>query len=119
MAGELQPLVMLPRYSTFAGEDTYYTIAMDVTEFQAAILNVWRGKNNGTSPTFTASCEESVDQVNWTACANGSTGSMGQSSEVQVTATITKRWFRLKIVMGGTNPVITCWAVGFLEQRQQ
>lgn len=52
MAGELTPLVLLPRYSTYVGESTFMTIAMDVTEYEMAIVNCWRGKLLGTAPTF-------------------------------------------------------------------
>ena len=119
MAGELVPLVMLPRYSTYVGASTFTTIAMDVTEYQTAILNVWRGRLIA-STTFAVTCKESTDQVTWSTCAgtNVSSYDPGQETEGQVTATIKKRWFRLEIVLGGTDPQATCWAVGFLEERE-
>ncbi|NUN52306.1 MAG: hypothetical protein HUU06_05905 [Planctomycetaceae bacterium] len=125
MPGELTPLVMLPRYTTFAGlpstgSGPYYfsTIAMDVTEYSSAILNVWRGKLIGTAvaPKFTF--QESSDQVVWTTCG-GTTADFdpGENAETQYTATLTKRWFRIILELGNANNVLTCWAVGFLEQR--
>jgi len=125
MAGELTPLVLLPRYTTYVGASTgtvgkeYVTIAMDVTEFQTAIVNSWRGKMLGTSPTFGLTFQESSDQVNWTPCAgtNVSAYDPGEELEGQSTATLTKQWFRVKVVLGGTSPAGTCWAAGFLERR--
>ena len=119
MSGELVPLVLLPRYTTFTGAGTFTTIAMDVTEYQSAIINAWRGVLNGTgSPTFTISFEESTDQVSWTTCTDGSGGDPTQNTEAQYTPTLKKRWFRAKVVLTGTEPVaVTCWAVGFLELR--
>jgi len=51
MAGELVPLVLLPRYSSYVGASTFTTIGMEVTDYANAIVNVWRGKLIGTSPT--------------------------------------------------------------------
>ncbi len=121
MAGELVPLVLLPRYTTYAGADDYTTIGMDVTAFHKAIVNVWRGVDvaSAGSVTFGANFEESTDQDNWTACSvTPASSTVTASSEVQFTVTITKRWFRIKVSVAGTDPVVTCWAVGFLEARE-
>ena len=123
MAGELAPLVMLPRYSVYSGESTFTTIAMDVTDYQTAILNVWRGKLV-TNTTFAVTAEESTDQVTWSTCAGTNVAAYdpGQETEGQMSATLKKRWFRLKAVLAqstGNYPLATCWAVGFLEQREQ
>src|SRR3989338_2785435 len=98
MAGGLTPLVMVPRHSTFAGSSSVTTIAMDVTDYQTAILNVWRGKLiAGTTIAVTA--QESTDQETWSVCSgtNCSAYDPGQETEGQVTATIKKRWFRILV----------------------
>lgn len=118
MSGELVPLVLIPRYSSYAGASLFTTVAMDVTDYQSAIVNVWRGKLVGTSPTFAISFEESTDQDSWSTCTNGSGGDPGSETEAQYNPTLTKRWFRAKITLAGTDPIGTCWAVGFLELRQ-
>jgi len=117
--GELVPLVLLPRYTSYVGASTFVTIAMDVTEYQTAIVNIWRGKLTGSSPTILLTFQESTDQVNWTTCAGTNVAAYdpGQETEGQASATIAKRWFRVQVVLGGTSPAGTCWAVGFLEQR--
>jgi hypothetical protein len=117
-AGELVPLVLIPRYTTYAGPGTFTTVAMDVTEYQSALVNVWRGVLNGTTPSFAISFEESTDQVTWSTCTNGSGGDPGEDTEDQYEPELKKRWFRAKIVTTGTGFVGTCWAVGFLELRQ-
>jgi len=119
-SGELVPLVLLPRYSTFAGPSVFMTIAMDVTEYQTAIVNCWRGILNGAStPTVQFTFQESSDQVTWTTCSgtNVSGFDPGQEAEGQAEATLSKRWFRILVALTGDTPSITCWAVGFLEQR--
>ncbi len=120
MAGELVPLILMPRYSTFAGAGDYTTIAMDVTEYENAIVNIWRGKLLGTGTLFQMSFEESTDQFGWTSCTvTGGTHPVdpGESQETQRTAALKKRWFRTKLTLVGSNVVVSCWAVGSLEQR--
>ncbi|MCE9635093.1 MAG: hypothetical protein K8T90_05240 [Planctomycetes bacterium] len=123
MAGELVPLVMLPRYTTFAGTTPFYTIAMDVTEYEKAILNVWRGQMR-TGCTFSMYFEESTDSNSWTNCA-GVTPPVdpGPGAEAQYVPTLRKRWFRLRLELtAATTPddfaTVSCWAVGFLERRE-
>jgi hypothetical protein len=129
MAGENVPLVMLPRYSTFAGVtvaapyEGFKTVAMDVSDYQKAVLNVWRGRLVPDT-TFAVTAEESTDQVTWSTCSgtNCSAFDPGQDTEAQVSATLKKRWFRvrvrLQITAGSPFPQASCWAVGFLEQRK-
>jgi hypothetical protein len=118
MSGELTPVVMLPRFTTFAGASDFTTIAMDVTDYETAILNVWRGKIVGG---FTVTCQESTDQETWSTCTgtNCSAYDPGELLEGQVSATLKKRWFRVKVTLTGSDPQATCWAVGFLEDRQK
>ncbi|MCE9637734.1 MAG: hypothetical protein K8T90_18700 [Planctomycetes bacterium] len=120
MAGVQTPVVMLPRYSCYSGADDFITIAMDVTAYVKATMNVWRSPLVGTTPTFAIAFEESTDQNSWSACAVSGTPfpDPGADSETQYTATFTKRWFRVKVTLGGTAPVATCWCVGFFEERE-
>ncbi len=130
MAGEYVPLVMLPRYSTFVGvppvltppdpKPGFKTVAMDVSDYKTAVLQVWRARLV-TGNTIKATAEESTDQVTWTTCAGTNCFEFdpGPFTEGQVTATLKKRWFRLRVELGGSPfPQATCWAVGFLEERK-
>lgn len=119
MAGELVPLVLLPRYTTYAGTGNFTTIGMDVTEYDSAIINMWRGPAVGTGVTFGATFEESTDQDNWTTCGNTTANSdPGASTEAQYKPTLTKRWFRVKVAVAGAGPVVSCWAIGHLVMRE-
>lgn len=118
MAGELVPLVLVPRYSTFVGAHSFTTTGMEVSDYSKAIVNVWRGAMTGTSPTFAVQFEESTDQSNWTICTNGTGGDPGANAEAQYSPELTKRWFRIKITFGGTDPAGSTWAIGFLEMRE-
>lgn len=118
MAGEFVPLVMLPRYTSLVGTGDFTTIGMDVSEYSSAYLNCWRGALTGTSPTFAIVFEESTDQVTWSTCTSGGGGDPGASTEQQYNPTLKKRWFRIKVTLGGTGPAVSCWAIGFLEKRE-
>jgi hypothetical protein len=127
MAGELVPLVLLPRYTTYAGlisAEFFTTIAMDVTQYESAIVNFWRGKIVGTAGSphlFIVKFEESTDQVSWTECAGSPDGSTitypVENVEKQYTLELKKRWFRIKVQLGNADNIASCWAVGFLEER--
>lgn len=121
MAGQLVPLVMLPRYTTLAGSPSsdFTTIAMDVTAYESVTLNLWRGPFvGGTTPSMTVYFEESTDQNDW-ADMTGVSGGVAVTpagTEVSGTGTIKKRWFRIRVELTG-DPVVSAWAVGFLEER--
>ena len=119
MPGQLTPVVLLPRFTTLSGADTFSTIGMDVTEYSSAFINLWRGPLNGTnSPTYAFLFEESSDGVNYTPCTiSPSETDPGADDETQYEVTLKKRWLRLSITLTGTNPSVTTWAVGFLEER--
>lgn len=118
MAGNLVPLVLVPRYTTYAGDDTFVTVGMDVTQFQNALVSFWRGNLLGTAPSLACYLEESSDQLSWTECAGITQPFTGSTSaEVQYVVELKKRWFRIRVVLTGGDAVLTCWAAGFLEER--
>ncbi len=120
MAGELVPLVMFPRFTTLVGDSVFVTVGMDVTNFSSAIVNVWRGALIGTgTPGVKFYFDESTDQVTWTTCSgtSGSGQAPSAGNEAQYTATLTKRWFRIRAELGNADNAVSCWAVGFLEDR--
>jgi len=118
MAGDLVPLVMMPRYTTLSGAMDFTTIGMEVADYTAAILNVFRGPVSD-SGTFAVNFEESTDQQTWSTCSGTSTDyDPGSGTEGQVTATLKKRWFRVRVTLTGTGATVSCWMLGFLEMRQ-
>ena len=118
-SGMQVPLVLLPRFSTFAGVATFRTLPLDVSAYVNVSLNIWRAALCGTAPTYAITIEESTDQVTWST-VSGTTASYdpGSDTEGPQNGALRKRWMRATIVLAGANPVATCWAIGFLEQRQ-
>ena len=89
---------------------------MDVSAYEKAYANTWRGQM--PTGTFAIKFEESTDQDTWTTCTNGTGGDPGAITETQYAPDLKKRWFRAVITLTGTDPVVTCWSLGFLELRQ-
>lgn len=119
MAGQLAPVVMIPRYSAYTGADTFTTVPIEVSRYDSMLLSVWRSPLIGTSPTFTITFEQSMDQQTWsTITVSPANTDPGADAETQYSGSLTKRWFRVKIVLGGTNPVATCYVVGAFVMRE-
>jgi hypothetical protein len=119
MPGILTPLVLVPRYTTLSGTFEFSTIALDVTAYQNAIVNLFRTALLGTGGAVKFNLEESTDQVIWTVCS-GTTADFDitPDTETQDVAALTKRWFRLTIQLPNANNVSTFYVVGFLEERE-
>jgi hypothetical protein len=92
---------------------------MEVTDYSKAIVNVWRGPLLGAGATVEFTFEESTDQTTWTTCSGISPPlDPGANTEMQYQPELNKRWFRIKVTLTGTDPSVTCWAIGFLEMRE-
>ena len=117
MAGLYVPLVLIPRFSTYAGATTFSTVGMDTSEYEKAVLSFWRS-GPGTLTTFAITFEESMDQITWSTCGGGPFTDPGATTETQFSPVLTKRWFRVSVTLTGTNATVTCWCIGFLEQRE-
>lgn len=125
MIGELAPVVMLPRFTSFVGGGTFTTAPLDVSEFSKVYLEFWRGELAGSqlSPAaaFSAQLEEASDPNppggTWTPLGSAITAVNTYTLEER---TLTKRFFRIRIVLdlgnGGVG-AITCWAAGDFERR--
>ena len=124
MNGELLPLVMIPRFTSYVGEGTYTTVPLEISEFEGAAIEFWRGHLAGKAQgaTFAAYLEEAFEAspptlADWTTLA--STTADNASNLYQVA--FSQRYFRIRIVLvkDATNGLaaITCWAAGTLERR--
>ena len=121
MIGELVPVVMLPRFTSYLGEGTYTTVPLDVSDYEGASLEFWRGKlRSPASGTFNAYFEEASEPTmpndRWTQLASYSTA----DASVLVPLVFTKKFFRIRIELtDATNHGvgITCWAAGSLQKR--
>ncbi len=116
MVGELVPVVMVPRYTGMVGAQDFVTVPLEVSDYTGASLVVWRGPLIGTNPTFTVYMETSLDNVNWITSPAGS--DPGANTAALIAAPFSgRRWFRVRITLGGTAPGVTCWCAGHMELR--
>lgn len=121
--GELVPVVMLPRFTSYVGPSMYATVPMRVEQFEFANVIFWRGPLVGgaASTPFQAYFEESHDAVTWTA-TNSSVSqpvtAVNQSDPVMLT--FLKRWFRVRVDLRADAQgvvAISLWMVGALSRR--
>ncbi len=113
MNTEIRRIVLLPRFTTFAGARTFYTEPLNVREFAYANVAVWRGTGIGTSPTFLMQMQESPDVKIWT--SNGVSYSGG--GETNQSHSFGLDWIRLAVTLAGTDPAFSCWSAGDFALR--
>lgn len=127
MAGELVPLVMIPRFTTYTGESEFATAPLEVSRYDKAYVTLWRGPlvgGSGPPPplgslaTFRAVFEASHDADTWIEVSSAVT-SFNTSSDF--TVDLDRRWLRVLVSLTArtdTNvAAITCWATGSLRLR--
>lgn len=119
MAGKLETVTLVPRFSGFLGAGTYETVGINVTDFAGATVHAWRSALIGTTPSVQFTFEESIDQENWTTCTGGSADDPGPGTEEVYAITLKKRWFRVKIDLAGTDCGVTGWVVAEFERREE
>ncbi|MHC4611168.1 MAG: hypothetical protein ACYS7M_12560, partial [Planctomycetota bacterium] len=103
------PVVLLGRYTTFAGNNIFYTLPINVVAFDSFEIFFWRGEMQGS---FILTIEESLDQKNWTSLTSTDPG---PQQEVTLTADITQPWLRATVEINGTAG--TGYAYGYLTNR--
>lgn len=121
MSGRQYPIVLFPRFTTFAGAGTYTSLPIDVSAFESIRLYVWRGVLVGTVPTFAIGLEGSSDRDVW-APIGGNPGDPGPFVEAQFLRLLRYQFIRAKVITTSASAgdvAATCYAYGFLEKRQK
>jgi hypothetical protein len=107
-------IVLLPRYTTLCGATTFTTLPLDVSRFGSVQFQLWRGPQS--SGTFKAHIEESLDAEKWAPGAGAPVGiDPGENFAKLFSYSFLLRWFRLRVVLTGTDPRVMCWAEGLLR----
>jgi hypothetical protein len=119
--GELVPLVLVPRFTSYLGSAEYASVPLDVSAFSGGTATLWRGRLVGTGATFALYTETSHDGYVWSGYPVGPGGPVpydpGDDASTEVGLAFAHRWFRVRLVLGGTDPGVTCWLTGLLEYR--
>lgn len=105
-------IILLPRFSSFAGEATFYTAPNNVRGYGEASLVLAMVGGLGTGISFVVQVQESPDLEIWD--DNGPPLSITDPTDV----TFRFEWMRLKIALSATDPAVTCWCVGNFVRRE-
>ena len=111
-------IVFLPRFTTLVGASSFTSLPLDVSRFGSAQFQLWRGPLRGTTPTFLAYLEESLDAENWVLGPSTPTGYDPATDDPTLTRPklfsygFRLRWFRLRVEPASN---VTCWAEGILR----
>ncbi len=111
------PIVLIGRYTTFAGQTTYSTVPIEVSAYESIEVFAWRAAMADVNWTFQLSVEESTDLVAWTQVAGGT---LLPESETRYAGPISRGWLRAVVDLAGSVgdfPVVTCYLVGQLVRR--
>jgi len=111
-------VVFLPRFTTLVGQGEFATAPLDVSREGGVQFQLWRGpvRVSSGNGTFSLYIEESLDAATW---------SLGPATPQAVTIeenvsrffsiSFRLRWFRLRVYLAGTSPMVSCWAEGILR----
>ena len=122
-----EKILLLPRFTAFAGNGPYYTAPINIRAYSRADITAWASLGFGTSrSTIQVSVEESPDLDSWFALGGliGSTPESEETTRVPSSpATFRFDWLRLRVELTGTDtmgnaPVLTAWAVGNFVRRE-
>ena len=104
-------LILLPRFTTFAGAGEFATPPLNVRVYRAALIDLGvAGALGSPAATVTVVVQESPDLAHW---EDLTTLVVGDATE----AGFGFEWMRLLITVAGSDPAVTCWSVGTFLHR--
>lgn len=112
---QVQKIVLIPRFTTFVGAQTFYTVPINVRDYHQVNVSTFAGVGIGSSPTIEVDVEDSPDLKFWSVHTDVSPTPGSESTPA--TLVLKREWLRLKVTLGGTNPAFSSWAVGDFVMR--
>lgn len=113
MEATVDHVLLLPRYTSFAGATTYLTPPMNVRAYDGGYFLFTQVAALGSTPASLAvKVQESPDLEIWTDILTSLTSAVPSERLFQF------EWIRLEIVLAGTDPAATCWCVADLTRRR-
>jgi hypothetical protein len=113
--GEVDKVILLPRYTTLVGATDFITAPINVRPYATANISVWRGEILGTNDSFTLIVQESPDLTEWKTLESFSTSAGDEDTEA---VAFTMDWIRVKVTLTGSDPSVSCWCVGEFARRE-
>lgn len=113
---DVEKVILLPRYTSFAGPGTFLSAAINVREFEKVDASFWRGNEIGSLLVLTVILQQSPNLEDWTTLATFITD---PDQENVQGADLTMDWLRMLVEIqgGGATPALTCWAVANFQRR--
>jgi hypothetical protein len=121
MEHSVDKVLLVPRFTCFAGAGPWHTAPMSTREYSLADLTVWVGPGVGTpSSSAKVVVQVSTDLEEWFGLpvwlANYPTG----PAELTWSYELSLEWLRLEVTgSGGSKPVVTLWSVGDFVRRER
>ena len=120
LSGTRVPVVVFPRYTTFYGGIEFPSHAMSVRPYEGMEVNAWMGEQGGTGATSTKlSFRQSMDRIRWEPIPSMTDLDLSAGVEVRETVKFTLPWFRITVILGGSQPISTLWVEGFFMERHE
>ena len=112
MEADVDKLILLPRFTTFAGATTFETPPLNVRQYGIAYVDLTiAGALGSPAADATVVVQESPDLGYWREVATLVEGDATQ-------AVFSFEWMRLTITVSGTDPALVLWCVGnFIRRR--
>jgi hypothetical protein len=121
MAGRSVPIVLIPKYTTYAGDGgTFYTPPIPIGAYDTLVATIFGGKVVGPGGSAcTLQCQESNDLTTWTDCSGGTPTYPGPFTPVQYSFTLEKGWLRFGVHINNASALVTLSVEGHLELREK
>jgi len=116
MKATVQKQIIVPRFTSFAGAGTFATAPLNVRAFsEAYFMFLHVGVLTGTADDVYV--QESHDLETWTDIG-AALPSFSYTNDEAELRSLRLEWMRLRIVLSGTDPAMTCWCVADLIRRE-
>lgn len=116
----VQKVVLVPRFSTFAGHYKFRSAPVNVRDMAKADLTAWRSPV-GLGQDVGFHLEESIDLIVWTTVADSTLAPLANAEET-TSCDLEMPWIRSVVDVqdpGGDGCVVTCWLVGNFTMRDR
>lgn len=113
MESNVDHVLLLPRYTSFAGATTFLTPPMNVRAYDGGYFLFTQVAALGSTPaSLTVKVQQSPDLEIWTDVLNALTSGTPGERLFQF------EWIRLQIALAGSDPAAACWCVADLTRRR-
>lgn len=108
-------IILLPRYTAFAGATTFTGAPIWVRPYAQLILSLWRGSGLGSDAALQLQLHQSPDLESWSTL--GSPIAPSANQETTQPFSLGADWIKFRVDVTGSDPGITSWAVADLVPR--